>query len=128
MPTSQQHFWVRKKIFLRCKAHSVRHTSLTFTWVKLCKRPEVTWNFYLTFLNNAINDCKAFPSLDGMACSYPCHDQLQFLPEHWQAKRYWSSWDLQKLNLLENNSNNSRSNMKSQIKNKKNRSISSWNY
>ena len=70
-----------------------------------------------------MNNDKAFPSLDGMVCS----NQPQFLPGHWQAKKYWISWDLLKPNLLENNSNNSRNNMKSQIKNK-NRSISLWNY
>ena len=30
---------------------------------------------FLTFMNNG----KAFPSLDGIACSYQCSDQLQLL-------------------------------------------------
>ena len=61
-----------------------------------------------------MNNGKAFPSLDGMTCSNPWHDQPQFLPWHWQAKKYWISWDHQTPNLLEKNSNNSRNNMKSQ--------------
>ena len=78
---------------------------------------------FLTFMNND----KAFSSLDGMPCQ--CPDQFQLLPEHWQAKRYGISWDLEKRNLLENNSNNTRNNMKSQIQNKKNRrSTGLWNY
>ena len=48
-----------------------------------------------------MNTCKAFPGLDDMACSNPWHDLLQFLPEHWQAKKYWISWHLQTPNLLE---------------------------
>ena len=40
---------------------------------------------FLIFMNNS----KAFSSLDGMACSYQCSDQFQFLPGHWPAKRYW---------------------------------------
>ena len=74
-----------------------------------------------TFMNNG-------KALDDMACSYQYPDQLQLLPGHWQAKRYWISWDLQKPNLLENNPNNTKNNMKSQIKIKKNRGISLWNY
>ena len=119
----------KKKNFLRCKVHSVRHTSLTFSCVKLCKWPEVnsepTWRSWIIKFNN---NGKAFPIFDGMGCSYSCHDQLYFLPGHWQAWRYRISWDLQKPNSLENNPNNSRNNMKSQIKNKKNRSISLWKY
>ena len=61
---------------------------------------------------------KVFRSLDYMICSYQWPNQLQILRGHWQAKRYWISWDLQKPILLENNSNN-RNNMKSQIKKKK---------
>ena len=41
----------------------------------------------MTFMNNG----KAFPSVDGMACSNPWYDQAQFLPEHCQAKKYWIS-------------------------------------
>ena len=52
-----------------------------------------------------------------------CSDQFQFLPGHWQAKRYWISWDLKKLNLFKNNLNNTRNNIKSQIQNKKNGEI-----
>ena len=48
-----------------------------------------------------MNNDKAFPSLDGMGCSYPCPDQLQRLPGRWQAKRYWISLDFQKHILLE---------------------------
>ena len=36
-----------------------------------------------------------------------------------KRKRYWISWDLQKLSLLENNPNNARNNLKSHFKNKK---------
>ena len=122
-------FWSDKAIFLRCKFHSVRYTYLTFTWVKLYKRPEVnsepTWRSLITiFMSNS----KTFPSLDCMACGYPCYNLLQFLPGHWQAKSYWLYGDFQKPNLLENNTNNIRNNMKSQFKNKKNKSINLWNY
>ena len=57
---------------------------LTVTWVKLNVRPEVSTEptQFLTIMNNG----KAFSSLDGMACSYQCSDQFQFLPGHWQAK------------------------------------------
>ena len=57
---------------------------LRLTWVKLSVRPEVSTepNNFLTLMNNG----KAFSSLDGMACSYQCSDQFQFLPGHWQAK------------------------------------------
>ena len=75
-----------------------------------------------------MNIGKAFPSLDGMASSNSWRDQPQFLPKHWKAKKYWISRDLQTPNLLEKNSNNSRNSMKSKIKNKRNRSISLWNY
>ena len=71
---------------------------------------------------------KTFRSLDGMACSNLWYDRPQFLPGHQQSKKYWIFSDLYTLNLLDKNSNNSRNNMKSQIKNKKNRSISLWNY
>ena len=115
-------FLSAKDKFLRCKVHSVRHTFLTFTWVKLCKRPKVN-SKPTHFLNNG----KVFPSLDDMTCSYQYSNQLQLLQGHWQAKRYWISRDLQKPDLSENNYNNTRNNMKSHIKNKKNRSISLWN-
>ena len=36
----------------------------------------------MTFTNYG----KAFPSLDGMVRSNPWHDQLQFLPKHWQSE------------------------------------------
>ena len=100
----------------------MRHTILTFTLVKLCKRPKVN-SKPTHFLNNG----KIFPSLDDMTCSYQYPNQLQLLQGHWQAKRYWISRDLQKPDLSENNYNNTRNNMKSHIKNKKNRSISLWN-
>ena len=89
------------------------HTSLIFTWVKLCKKPEMN-SEPTQFLNNG----KVFPSLADMTCSYQCPDQLLLLSRHWQARRYWISWDLPKPNLLENNPNNIRNNMKSQIKNR----------
>ena len=72
---------------------------------------------FRTFMNNG----KAFPNLGGMQPISQCLEQLQLLSGHWQAKRYWISWDLQKLNLLENNLSNNKNNMKSQIKNKKTR-------
>ena len=86
-----------------------------------CKRPEVNSEptHFLTLMNNG----KAFSSLDGMACSYQCSDQFQFLPGLWQAKRYWISWDPKKPNLFKNNLNNTRNNLKSQIQNKKNGGI-----
>ena len=80
--------------FLRCKVHSVRHTYLfSFYLSKIkCKRTEVSSEptYFLSFMNNG----KAFSSLDGMAYSYQCSNQFQFLPGHWQPKRYWTSWDL----------------------------------
>ena len=79
----------------------------------------------MTFVNND----NGFPSLGDMACNYPCHDHFQFLPGHWQTKRTLLDF-LRPINtqLLENNPNNSSNNMKSQIENKGNRSISLWNY
>ena len=38
--------------------------------------------YFLTLMNND----KAFPSLDSIACNYQCSDQFQVLPGHWQAK------------------------------------------
>ena len=70
-----------------------------------------------------MNNGKALSSFDGMACSYQCSDQFQFLPGLWQAKRYWISWDPKKPNLFKNNLNNTRNNLKSQIQNKKNGGI-----
>ena len=69
-----------------------------------CKRPEVNTEptHFLTPMNNG----KTFSSLDGMACSYQCSEQFQFLPGHWQAKKYWVSWDLKTPNLFKNNLNN----------------------
>ena len=43
----------------------MRYTSITFTWVKLFKRPEVN-DKPTQFLNNG----ETFLSLDHMACSY----------------------------------------------------------
>ena len=108
--------------FLRCKLHSVRHASLTFTWVKLSKRPAVNieptcHSCIMTFMNNG----KAFPWWHGMQLPVPWPASVS--TGHWQAERYCIYWDLQKLNLLENKPNNSRNNMKFKIKNKKNRSI-----
>ena len=72
--------------FLRCKVHSVRYTylPLALTWVKLSTRHEVSTE--LTHLLTLMNNGKTFSSLDGVACSYQCPDQFQFLPGHWQAK------------------------------------------
>ena len=110
-------------IFSRCKVHSVRHSCLfNFNLSNIkCKRPEVNTEptHFLTLMNNG----KAFSSLDGMACSYQCSEQFQFLLGHWQVKRYWISWDLKKPNLFNNNLNNTRNNMKSRIQNKKNGGI-----
>ena len=47
-----------------------------------------------------MNNGKAFPSLDSMACSDLWHDQPQFLPGQWQVKKYWISRDLQTPNLF----------------------------
>ena len=72
----------------------MRHTYLfNFYLSKItCKRSEVNTklNHLLTLMNNG----KTFSSLDDIACSYQCSEQFQFLPGHWQAKRYWISWDL----------------------------------
>ena len=66
----------------------MRNTFLTFTWGKLCKKPEVDSEptHFLTFMNNG-----SFPSLDYMAWSQQCPDQPQLLTGHWQAKSYWIS-------------------------------------
>ena len=42
---------------------------------------------FLALMNNG----KAFPSFDGIVCSYQCSKQLQFLPRQRQPKRYWIS-------------------------------------
>ena len=104
----------------------MRCTFLTFNWVKLSKGPEVNSEptHFLIFMNNG----KTLHRFDGMLCSYQGPDQLQLLSGHWQTERHWISWDLKKPNLLKNNPNNTRNNMKSQIKNKKNNSISLWHY
>ena len=73
-----------------------------------------------------MNNGKAFTGLDGMANSNLWHAKPKFLPGHWKAKKYWIYSDLQTTNLLEKN--NSRYDMKSQIENKKNRSINLWKY
>ena len=101
------------------KVHSVRHTSFNFYLGKLCKRPEVNSKptHFLTFMNNG----QTFPSFNGMVYSYQCSEQLQLHSGNWKAKRHWISGDTQKSNLLENNPNNTKINMKSQIKNNKNR-------
>ena len=78
-----------------------------------CKKPEVNSEptHFLTFMNS---------SLDAMTCSYQCSDQFQFLPGHWQEKRYWISLDLKKPNLFKSNLNNTRNNVRSQIQSKNN--------
>ena len=55
---------MRKIKFIKCKVHSVRHTSLTFNWVKSCNWTEVNSEpaHFRTFMNSAT----AFPSLDDM--------------------------------------------------------------
>ena len=91
------------------------------------KRPEV--NSEPTHFPTLMNNIKAFTSLDGMTCSYQCSDQVQFLPEHWPAKRYWISWDFEKQNLFKNNlpeiiyQEYNRNNIKSQILYQKNGGI-----
>ena len=78
----------------------------------ICKRPELNSKptHFLTLMNND----KAFFSLDGMA--YLCSEQFHLLLGHWQAKRNWISWYFEKLNLLENNPNNNRNNIKTSLK------------
>ena len=95
----------------------MRHTFLTFTWVKSFKRFEVKSEatHFLTFMNNG----KTFPSIDGMSYPSQCPDQLKFLLAQWRAERYWICWDLQTFNLLQRNPNSTRNNMKFKIKNKK---------
>ena len=85
----------------------------------ICKRPEVNSKptHFLTFMSND----KAFFSLNDMACSYLCSEQLLLLLGHWQGKRNWISWYLGKPNLLENNPNNTRNNIKTSLKFKTNR-------
>ena len=85
----------------------------------ICKRPEVNSKptHFLTFMSND----KAFFSLNDMACSYLCSEQLHLLLGHWQGKRNWISWYLGKPNLLENNPNNTRNNIKTSLKFKTNR-------
>ena len=107
----------------------MRHTYLlNFHLSKIiCKIPEVNSKpiHFLTFMNND----NAFSSLNVIACNYQHSDQFHLLSGHWQAKRYWISWDPGKSNLLENNPNNTRRDMKAQIQNKKNwGSISLGNY
>ena len=78
MPTSQEHFRMRRIIFLRYKVHSVRHTYLFNFYLSkiICKRPEVNSEpiHFLSFMNNG----KAFPSFDGMACSYSALTNFSF--------------------------------------------------
>ena len=69
-----------------------------------------------TFLNNGV-----------LTFSYRCPDQLQLVLDYW-PKGSWISWNLEKPNLLENNSGNTKNNMKSQIKNRKNSSFDLRNY
>ena len=89
----------------------MRHTSLTFTWVKLCKRPDVNSEptHFLTFMNNG----KVFPSLGIMQLPMPWPAPASNWPL--ASQKYWIPWDLQKPDLLENNPIKIRSNMKSQI-------------
>ena len=66
--------------FLKIFFSSLCEACLPLTGVKLNVRPEVSTEptHFLTLINNG----KAFSSLDGMACSYQCSDQFQFLPGH----------------------------------------------
>ena len=108
--------------FLRCKVDSVGQHLFNFYLGKIkFKRPEVNSepNHFLTLMNNS----KAFSSLNGMACSYQCSDQFQFLRGHRPAERYWISWDLKKPYLCKNNLNNTRNNIKSHTQHKKNGGI-----
>ena len=50
-----------KIIFPLCNFYCPLYTSLTFTWVKLCKIPDV--NIEPTYF---MNNCKAFPSLNNV--------------------------------------------------------------
>ena len=59
-----------------------------------------------------------FPSLGDI--QLPVSWQLQLFSGHLQPKKSWISLDLKKPNLLGKNPNNTRNNMKIQIKNKKN--------
>ena len=88
----------------------MRHITLRFIWVKYL-RTEVNSEpvHFHTFMDNG----KAFLSLDGMACSCQCPEQLPLISRHWQAKRHWITSDLQKPKLLENNHSNTSNNMKS---------------
>ena len=80
--------------FFNMQSHSARPTYLFNFYLSkiVCKRHEVNSEptHFLTLMKNG----KAFCSLDGIACSSRCSDQFQFLPGHWQAKKYWISWDL----------------------------------
>ena len=99
----------------------MRHSSLSFTWIRVFKRPEVNSEstLFLIFMNNG----RVFTSLDALTCTCQCPDQFQLLPRHWQAKRCWISPDIHKFNLLENNPNKTRNNKKFQIENKENGSV-----
>ena len=97
----------------------MRHTSLAFTWVKLCKKPDANSKpaNSSTFINIGI----AFPKLGGMQ-----------LPLSWPAPattRALASEEV--LDLLRSSEtrvykdpNNTMNNNKSQIKNQKNGNIS----
>ena len=88
----------------------MKHTSLTFTWVKLWKRPEVNSELiqFLTFMNNG----KVYPSLDGMATSaltsFSSTAELA-------SQNILDFFRPLKSNFFEKNPNNTRKNMKSQI-------------
>ena len=73
-------FLSEDKLFLRYKVHSVRHNYLFNLYLRkiACKKLEV--NSEPTHFITRMNNIKALSSLDGMACSYQCSDQLQFLP------------------------------------------------
>ena len=92
----------------------MRHTSLTFPRVKLCKKLEVNSGptHFLLFMNNG----KAFPSLDGMVCSYQCPDQ-QASTRSLESQKLLDFLRPSKPNLLENSPNNTKNN-KSKTKNK----------
>ena len=109
--------------FLRYKVHSLRHAYLFNFYLSKIKYKKSEVNTEPTHFLTHMNNGKTFSSLNGMACSYQCYDQFQFLPGPWQAKRYWISWDLKKPILFRNKHNNTGNNVKSQIQSKKNGGI-----
>ena len=70
---------------------------------------------FLTLMNNG----KTFSSLDGVVCSYSALTSFSFY-QGTDKPRYWISWALKyPANLFNNDLDNTRNNMKSQIQKKK---------